>query len=212
MMFAFSPIDFIGLDLLFLIRIIATIGGAIVGWFVCDPLTRGLYWLATRAAIPGLLLFASKAGGSIALALVVFGVMQFVSFGDGSGFGFGPGSGGVPGKGAGAGGDKPADTKDAKAAKTDAQKGPRGLEPVEIEIINGKLYKDDERYFLVKRAEPALSRGELEDYLKKNKDKVEIIPVLTKYSIGRGGEDSPLSQLLSLTEKHNVRTTQPKRV
>ncbi len=213
MMFAISLLGFDPSEtVIFFIRIIATIGAAIVGWFVCDPLTRGLYWLSTRAATPGLLLFGSKTVGSISLAILVYGVMQFVSFGNGSGFGFGPGQGGLPGQGKDSGNDKPSDPNAGKSPKTDTPKGPRALEPIEIEIINGKEYKDDDRFFLVKRTKPALSQGELEEYLKTNKDKIEVIPVMTRYSIGRGGDDPPLDQMLKLTEKHNVRTTQPKRM
>ena len=199
--------------LLFFLRIIATVGAAVVGWFLSDPLTRGLYWLVRRATVPALLLFSSKSLGAITLAVLTFIAMQFVNFGGGGGgWGLGPGAGGLPGKGPGqGGGDAVPNTKDNKT-KPDSQKGSRALEPIEIEIISDKLYKNDEKYFLVQRKEPAFSRSELDDYLKKNKDKIEVIPILTGRSIGIGGEDSPLSQLQGLTEKHNVRTMQPKRL
>jgi hypothetical protein len=202
----------------FIIRIIATIGGAVVGWFVCDPLTRVTYRISFRAATPGALLFCGKAIGGASLAAAVW---FFMPTGDGSGGpGFGEGKGGLPGKGADKGGEKPDPAKDAKVVKdkTEAKdKSTQSLEPVEIEIISGKVFEklsDEEqarkRYFLIKRAEPPLSADELEAYLKKHHARIEVTPVLTKESFGIGRKDNPRDQLLALTKKYDVKTLQEK--
>lgn len=193
--------------LLGIVRIIATIGGAVVGWFGGGWLTRLGYWLWYRAATPGVLLFTLK--GIAATSLALF--MYFMPFGGGGGgFGWGPGSGGLPGKGPGQGGDKSAPTTKTNQdhAKTESAKSTQPLQPVEIEIIAGKLFQDDgkDRFFVVDHTYPALSPEELDDYLKKNHAKIEVTPVLTSESIGVGREKSPHSQLLALTKKNAVKT------
>jgi hypothetical protein len=196
--------------LLGIVRIIATIGGAVVGWFLCDPLTRLTYRLLYHAAAPGALLFVMKGIGATTLALL----MYFMPFGGGGGgLGWGPGMGGLPGKGPGQGGDKIVPiAKDAKTAqeekKSDDAKSSQALQPIDIEIISGTRFQDDgkDRYFLVDHKDPALSREELDDYLKRNHAKIEVTPVLTKESLGVGRDNSPLSQLLALTKKHAVKT------
>jgi hypothetical protein len=84
--------------LFFFIRIIATVGGAIVGWFVCDPLTRLGYRLTNKGPTPPVLLFIMKAMGAVLLALAIYAWMPL---GGGGGLGQGPGKGGLPGKGPG---------------------------------------------------------------------------------------------------------------
>jgi hypothetical protein len=189
----------------FIIRIIATIGGAVVGWFVCDPLTRVTYRISFRAATPGALLFCGKAIGGASLAAAVW---FFMPTGDGSGGpGFGEGKGGLPGKGADKGGEKPDPAKDAKVVKdkTEAKdKSTQSLEPVEIEIISGKLF---EKLF---DEEPPRSADELEAYLKERHARIEVTPVLTKESFGIGRKDNPRDQLLALTKKYDVKTLQEK--
>jgi hypothetical protein len=196
----------------FIIKIIATIGGAVVGWFVCDPLTRVAYRLSFRAPTPGALLFFGKAIGGASLAAAVW---FFMPEGGGGGPGFGPGKGGIPGKGAGQGGDKsitgdPA--KDAKAVKdkTDAKdKSAQKLEPVEVEIIGEKLYKklldDDgkERWYVIKQK--AYSLSELDDFFKTNRAKIEVTPVLKKDSISLGRQE-----LHDLGRNHSVKMLQDK--
>lgn len=202
-----------------IIRIIATIGAAILGWFVCDPLTRVAYRLSFRAPTPGALIFCGKVLGGAVLAAAVWFLMP--EGGGGGGPGFGPGPGGLPGKGPGSGdnavaGDPSKKPKADPADKSEKDKSPQALEPIEIEIISGKLYEKllsedgKKRFFLVKRATPALTAEELEDYFKKNHARIEVTPILTKDSIGIGRKDNPLDQLLALTKKYHVKTLQYK--
>ena len=208
----FSLPDF-GLSeyMLGIVRIIAMIGGAVVGWFVCDPLTRLAYRLWYRAATPWLLLVFTKGTAAATMALLLYLVPLG---GGGGGLGFGPGMGGSPGKGAGQGDKAIAAAKDSKTddKKSDDPKKDRTLESVEIEIIGVKRFQDDgkDRFFIVNHAEPALSHDELDIYLQKNHAKIEVTPVLTNDSIGVDRDNSPLSQLLALTKKHAVKTLTPK--
>jgi hypothetical protein len=193
----------------FIIHIIATIGGAVVGWFVCDPLTRAAYRLSFRAATPGTVLFCGKTVGGAMLALAVW---IFMPDGSGGGPGFGPGLGGLPSKGGDnsvAGDPAKNPNPDLKNKSDPKDKSPQILEPVEIEIIGASLYKklfdDDgkERWYFIKQKACTLS--ELDDYLKANHSKIEVTPVLRKDSISLGRQE-----LLDLTKKYNVKTLQRK--
>lgn len=160
--------------IVFFIRVVATIGGAVVGWLASDPVTRGLYRVSFKGTTPGSLLFASKASGSAILAVIMWVIVPTL-FGGGGGLGFGPGLGGQPGKGKDQGGDKVAadgkdkTNKDAKDGKDGPPKADPKREPVKIEILGGPKFKNDgeERYYLVLRKdEPPRSLDELKEYLK----------------------------------------------
>ena len=166
------------------VKIIAAVGGAVVGWFVCDPLTRLLYRLSFRAPTPGPVLLLSKGAGAATLALVVYFAIHL---GGGGGFGSGPGPGGLPGKGPGKGGDKiiaDGSAKDAKIVK-DKVDGPKfngKLETVHIEILGGKRFDDDgkERFYLLERKSPAVNIDDVEEYFKKHEAKIHVVAVLTR--------------------------------
>ncbi len=218
MIFAQSLFDF-GLQdgMLTIARAIAAIGGAIVGWFAGDLLTRLLYRISFKGATPGSLLLVAKLGTAATLAALIWAFLPIG--GGGGGLGWGPGKGGQPGEGDGKGtGATNAnnDAKNDKPVKDDKKTavGASKLESVEIEIIdvnrfsNNERYKEKECYFLVKRAEPALDKTELEDYLKTNRGKIEVTPVLTKTSAA--GTINPIGILLRLTKEYNVKTLQIK--
>ena len=216
MMFAQSLFDFgISETALQIVKIIGAVGGALVGWFVTDPLTRLVYRLSFKGPTPPYVLFLSKGAGSATMALILYFAIHF---GGGGGIGFGPGPGGLPGKGQGVGGDKGVvpnnGSKDSKPPQKDKLESPKkGIESIDIEIISIKRFDDieNERYFLVKRTEPPLTPTQLEDYFKKNHANIEVTPVMTTDSIGEMADDNPLSQLLALTKKYSVKTLQTKR-
>lgn len=195
----------------FFIRIIATIGGAVVGWFLCDPLTRGIYWLWVRAATPGALLFTTKSMGATILAVLIY---VYMPLGGGGGLGWGPGLGGGPGKGPGPGGDKsnapnkdgkPGEKMDAKAEK----KAPRSV--VEIQILGGAAFTGDDRYFLVKKGDPALKFSsdpaalkDLEATFKDHHAKIEIVILLNDDSTQVNNDNDPTRRLQKLASKYDV--------
>jgi hypothetical protein len=65
-----------------------------------------------------------------------------------------------------------------------------------------KDFQDDgtDRFFLLRRAKPALSARELEEFFQKNHARIEVTPVLTRDSIGVSRPGNPLRQLLALTK------------
>lgn len=187
-MFAQSILDFSVSDgIYFFVRVIATVGGAVVGWFATDPLTRMVYRLSFKGVTPMYVLLIAKIAGAATLALLIW---FFLPLGGGGGLGWGAGPGGSPGKGPGQGGNKgpgtEPNTKDGKDTKN--AKDPKGdttpkvephREPVKVEILGGPRFKNDgeERFYLVLRKdESARSLKELEEYLKKNPPSlIEII-------------------------------------
>lgn len=201
--------------LFFLIRIIATVGGAVVGWFLGDPLTRLTYRLLYREAAPGILLFSVKSMAAISLALAIY---FWMPLGGGGGLGQGPGKGGLPGKGPGkGGGDKAGPTeppkKDTKPsldpkldkATTDPKK-PLAREMVLIEVIGGERFPTDgkDRYYLLKKVDPPVSLTELEEYFKQHRSKLEIKIVHTDNSTVINTDMDPTRRLQKLASKYDL--------
>ncbi len=188
MIFAQSLADF-GLTegVLFVVRIIAAVGGAVVGWFVFDPLTRLTYRAWYRAPTPGAVLFTTKGSAAALLATLIY---VFIPLGGGGGgLGWGPGKGGEPGKGKGDGGDKVVSdgaNKDPKTPKDkdkiDTPKSTGKIETIQIEILGGKRFEDDgkDRFYLIERKKPAVAIDDVDAYFKKNEGKIEVVAVLTK--------------------------------
>ena len=204
MMFDWLPDFGMREQMLTIVKAIAAVGGAVIGWFVCDPLTRVTYRISFKGATPGAVLFLAKASGAAALGVTMWFMVSF-------GGGLGPGPGGGPGKGPGPGGDAVGkDPESITKDKKDPSHKTGSVESIDIEIIDAQRFKEDDRYFLVKGTEPALSYKELDDYLQKNRMKIEVTPVLTKGSVGVGRDDNPLSQLLALTKQYDIKTLRTK--
>lgn len=198
--------------LLHIVRIIAAVGGAVVGWFVTDPLTRLGYRLWYQAATPAALLFTMKASAAAILATAIY---LFMPLGGGTGgLGWGPGQGGGPGKGPGEGGGKDADikdkpSKDAKAINKDDKsadpKNDQKREPIEIEILGSKRFIDDGkmRYYHLKPKDSSLSFPELRDYFSQNKGRLLVKITLTADSVSFGNEeDDPTRRLRRLMDTY----------
>lgn len=175
--------------LFWVLRFIAGVGGAFIGWFLTDPLTRITYRLIARQPVPGWVLPWTKMLGAATLGLLVF---FFIPLGEGGGgLGWGPGQGGGPGQGKDAGGKGTSDKTDGKKPLTDAPakdtKGPTKTvrEIVEIELLGGPRYPGGGKYYLIDRRDPPRTLEEVEQYLKKRKDQIEVHVILTEQSVGR---------------------------
>lgn len=199
-------------SLLFIVRIILMVGGAVVGWFVFDPITRGVYRLIYRSAAPGSLLLGMKFIGAGVLATILY----FVPLG-GSGTGFGFGGPGGLGKGEGDGKGQPSPKTDpgkAKVSPHDPKLNPKippgQLEAVEIKIIRRDDYKEDDRFYILKGFDMPLTIEELDDYVKRNAPRIEIVPIFFRDSIGEGVKNNPMKQLTDLKDKYKVKILIPK--
>jgi hypothetical protein len=185
------------------LKIIAAVGGAFIGWFVSDPLARLTHWLAFHKAIPGWTLPFAKFGGAALLGVIAF---MLVSLGGGpGGLGFGPGLGGGPGKGTGEGGKdsgvvaqdggKKSDNSPSDKDKTkpsDKSSGKIVTKKVEIEVLGGNRYAGDDRWYLLRPGDKALTLKEVEALFKDSGGKLLLDVVLT--------DDSP-DEGLGITEE-----------
>lgn len=186
------------------LKIVAGLGGAVFGWFLTGPLVRLFHRAAFRKPVPKWLLPWTKLAGALALGLLLYYV---TNWGGGAGWGWGPGSGGGPGLGAGDGsGAKPAKDKATDKAGSTTQKR---RDPFDIEIIDVDTYKGDEKYYLLKRKPPAKSLTEVEDFLKDNKDRLEVHVIQTNNSVS---EVEGLTPLRTLTQKYEIPIVVPKMV
>jgi hypothetical protein len=177
---------------LFVLSVIAGVGGAFVGWFVSDPVARITYRLVTGKPIPGWTLPWIKITCAVLLGLLVYFLVQLG--GGPGGLGYGPGLGGGPGKGPGAGGKDtgaattdsgtPADKKASQDKTKSGTKPPEAVvrKPVEIEVLGGKRYPGDERYYLLRATDKAMTIAEVEAYFKEHGSKLELHIVLTDES------------------------------
>jgi len=187
-----------------ILRVAAALGGALLGWFLSGPLVRILYRAARQKPAPNWLVGWSKLGGAALLAFLAY---YFLPLGGGGGLGWGPGAGGGPGLGPGDGSAKvegntsTATDKQGKASKKDLA--------LEIELLGGKNYQGDGRYYLLNRKEPALNLAEVEDYIQKNEERLEpsISVVLTPASVDES--HAAVLRLNTLIEKYH-RTRQTK--
>jgi len=165
------------------VRIAATICGALVGWFATSPLARLIYRGAFHRPIPTWLLPWTRLAGAALVGLLIFYFLPLGGFGS---LGWGPGAGGAPGLGAGSGSGKKEDgLKDDDGKNGSAQTSRMGSETLDIELIGGTRYRGDGRFYLMQGKEPVLNLEEVDDYFKKNKDRLAeyVTIVLTPDSV-----------------------------
>jgi hypothetical protein len=201
---AFIDLSNIQGSILWVIRGVAAVVGAVFGWFLSGPLWKGLYRLAFQRAIPGSLLPMLRLGGAALAAVLVF---FFLPLGGGGGWGgWGPGEGPGPGPGPGNGQAKNTtqpdkvvnNNKDSKAASAKKDR-----ELMDIEILGGERVQE-EKYYLVKRQEPPFDLDEVEYFLK-DKTNLEVRIIMTENSAGVGqGAQSPLAKLRDVLNKYRI--------
>jgi hypothetical protein len=181
------------------IRIAAAIGGALVGYFLSGPVLRMLYRLAFQRPVPAWLLPLGKLGSAAIIGVLIF---FFLPLGGGDGWGWGPGWG------TGAGGDdggKAGKSKSKQTASTDGAV----REKLEIELLGGKKYAGDERFYLVKRTPPAKTLAEVEELLKDHADKVEVHILLTDESESVARSHPAFRRLRELLQRYRIPTVEP---
>jgi hypothetical protein len=170
------------------IRFIAGVLGGLCGWYASGPPAKLVYRVRHQRPIPGWLLPWYRMLGALILGLLAFYLLPLGA--GGLGLGWGPGRGGGPGKGAGEGGSTaPSSDPPVKAENTKSGR-PRPrfarAEAIEIELLGGKNYADDGRYYLVGRSGPPKTLDELRDIMHEQRDKIEVHIILTERSIAPG--------------------------
>lgn len=176
-----------------LIRIAAAVGSAIIGYFVMGPALRLLYRLAFQRAVPGWALPLGRlAGAGLVGALVFF----FLPLGGGPGWGWGPGWGAGPGDGASKGesGDKVKVTNGTKKSAV--------REKLVIELLGGKRYLGEGRYYLIKSEPPARTLGEVEEHVKDKADKLLVHLLITEESVA--ASHPAVARLRDLLQRYQI--------
>lgn len=176
------------------LRGVAALGGLFLGWFLTGPIVSVAFRAAFRKPTPSSLYYSCKAVGAVAIAYLVF---IFLPLGPGGGgFGFGPGNGG-PGDGKGSG-------ANGNAKKTDGDgpaKGSSKREPLAIELLGGDRYKDDDRFYLINRKEPAVTLKEVGQLFEEKKGSLLVEIVLTRDSVGE--KHGAVTRLQKLARDYN---------
>jgi hypothetical protein len=181
------------------LRVAAAVGGAVVGWFAAGPVTRVLYYGAFHRKTPGWVTPWFRLGGAALVGLLIF---YLLPLGGGSGFGWGPGAGGNPGLGAGDGSGKTKEQTIAGSDKSISGKAKIALEALQIELLGGARYMGDGRYYLIQRRPPAETLEEVEEYFKKNKERLEeyVTIILTPESVA--AQHGAVLRLNTIIEKY----------
>jgi hypothetical protein len=164
----------------FTLKVMATAGGAILGWFVTPPVVRLLVRLAIHKSAPKPLVTVGRLMGALLVAAVVWSIW---SFGSGQGWGFGSGWGGSPGSGQGKGG-----TGKQEVAKNDVQKDDTAREkdkkkavlPVAdkltVRMRGGTGVEIEERFYLVDNKPRTLN--EVKQILKDGRDHWKTVEIV----------------------------------
>jgi hypothetical protein len=153
--------------LFIMIRAVAAIIGAFIGWVLGGPLTRLAYRLTVRRPAPGWLPPLGRFAGALVVATLVF---LFLPLGGGSGWGWGSGWGTGAGEGTGEGKGK---GKGKIEGEGDGKTETATRTQLEIELLGGANVAEG-RYYLVRRKPPAKTLTEVEAEIKDQADKLEV--------------------------------------
>jgi hypothetical protein len=164
-------------NILLAIRVVGAVVAAAIGWYACGPLTRLAYRVCMRRPTPGWLVPWGRLAGALSAALLAFFLLPI---GGGSGLGLGAGLGGGRGQGPGEGGSVIASSKD-KTRRPTAKSS--GREVIEIEILGGRNYPGEGRYYLLGRTGTPKTLDELKEVLQKDRDRAEVHIILTEQSV-----------------------------
>jgi hypothetical protein len=179
----------------------AAVGGAVLGWFLAGPACRLLIRAAFHKRAPTIVVLPARCAGAAVLACLIFYFLP-LGFGGGAGWGFGPGPGGGPGGSGGA--TSSAKTNPDKASVSHESGTAPKREVLNIELIGGERYKDDKKYYLLRREQPPVTLKEVETYFKDNEGRLEVYIILTRDSVG---ESHPaVRQLRNLADKYKMFT------
>jgi hypothetical protein len=182
--------------LIWTFKVIAGLGGAIIGYFLAGPVVRLLYRGAFHQPAPGGAIFAGKIGGA-----ALIGVLFFFLVGLGGNFGFGSGGGG--GDGTGNNGNGSSEKKSADHQGNDKKDpSPEIRQVLEIELLGGNRYKDDQRFFLLHRNEPAVTFKEVEQYFEENKNLEVHIIIRSAPEMSVSEDSRTVMRLRKLADKY----------
>jgi hypothetical protein len=193
----------------FVLRLMACVGGFLVGWFVTGPVASLGYWLISRRSLPQFANYWAKLIVGIGVALLVFWFLPL-----GGGGGGGGGSGGGIGKGIGPGKGDSGAPKDAihgkglgvEPAKTDEKTdgAAPATEILVIEVLGGDDVQEG-KYYLIGRQPPAVDVVAVQVQLNFMRSKLAGIDiVLTDRSVGES--HLAVRQLVQMAQERMLRS------
>jgi hypothetical protein len=190
--------------LFLVLRGAAAVGGAVFGWVLSAPLCRILVRAAFHRPAPALVVVAARCAGGAVLACLIFYFLP-LGFGGGAGFGFGPGGNASGSGGAGGGSNSfTAKSNPGKQAAEIQNKPAPPREILDIELIGGKRYRGDDRFYLLRRQEPPVPIKDVEKLFQENKGRLEVHIILTAESVGRS--HAAFQRLNNLAQKYDLPT------
>lgn len=188
---------------LLIVKLIAAVGGFVVGYLLSGPFWRGFWRVVLRKPIPGPLVPVMKLCTGLVLAAALY---SFVALG-GGGWGFGGGGagpgpgGGKTGDGKGTGSPVPGDPKSKNNSDNPAAKT-KGREILVIELLGADRFSNDGKNYLLDRKEPGVTIEHVEDAFKKRPDKIELHVYYGPKSVG---EHHPTAAALrDLANKYHI--------
>ncbi|MCI0685606.1 MAG: hypothetical protein L0Y71_26205 [Gemmataceae bacterium] len=189
------------------IRCAAAFAGVMVGYFVTGPALRLLYRLAFRRPVPGWLLPLGRLGGGMLLGALIF---FFLPLGGGPGWGWGPGWGAGPGDGTAQGTQGNGGVSGDKVKPANGGKKPKPIvrEKLVIELLGGKRYPGEGRYYLLKSEPPPRTLGEVEEHVKDKADKFVVHVLITDESVA--ASHPAVGRLHDLLQRYGLPTVQPR--
>jgi hypothetical protein len=183
------------------LRLVAALGAGVVAWFVAGPLLRLLARITLHKPMPRELLTLTRTGAAVLIGVFVY--LLPIGLGGGAGLGLGSGSGSGS-AGAGAAGGSGGTGGDQKTGDQAKEKVTLPQETVTIELLGGERYKEDERFYLLRRQPPAVKLQDLEDFFKKHQGRLVVYILFTPDSVSE--LHGAVSRLEALAQKYNLPT------
>lgn len=190
---------------LLIVRLIAAVGGFVVGYMFSGPFWRVFWRLVLRHPIQAGLLPWVKFCTGLVLAAALY---SFVGFGGGGGWGWGRGGGGSgtgggagDGKGVGKGTGSPTTGDPQKKSDQPTAKTP-GREILFVELLGGDRYAGDNKFYLLSRKSPAVDLADVDAAFKTRPDKIELHILYMPDSVGQ--RSGPADRLRELAGKYQI--------
>jgi hypothetical protein len=192
-----------------IIRLIAAVGGFVVGYMFSGPVWRAIWRITRRKPIPPALLPWMKFCTGMVLAALLYTLVH-LGGGGGWGWGGGGGSGTGGGKGDGKGPGKTSGSGEANPSDDPAKKGDPSTQKAKssnreilvIELLGGARYPGDGKYYLVAGKEPPLAIAAVDELLKKRGDKIELHIRYSANSVGQ--RHAAADRLRDAATKHQI--------
>jgi hypothetical protein len=160
----------------FALKVLATVSGGILGWYITPPVVRVLVRIALHKPAPGPLVTVSRVMGALIVGAIIWAIW---SFGFGDGWGFGPGLGSGAGLGPGSGGKQAAVKNGESKETTDKAKSSKNAEVPLPETLSIQMRGGagvEKQFYLVQNQPMTLD--EVRQVLEKQRDHLKTVEIV----------------------------------